>query len=79
MTKPAYFAIGVAALALPIVLASTPVQPRYVYRAECFDVQKTTRTTLEAPVKDEHPDMNAATLHHLNVEYKPACGQLEIR
>jgi hypothetical protein len=79
MTKPAYFAIGAMALSLPLVLASAPVTPRYVYPADCFTVEKTSRTTLEAPVKDEQPDMTKSTLHHIAVTYKPACGRLELR
>ena len=79
MTKPAYFTVAIASLALPVVLASAPVQPRYVYPADCFEITKTSRTTLEAPLKDEQPDMNAAVLRHLDVKYKPACGRLELK
>jgi hypothetical protein len=78
MTKPAYFGLAVAALALPAVLAFAPVKPRYVFPSECFSVEKTTRTTLEAPVKDEKPDMSQSLLRHVAITYKPGCGRLEL-
>jgi hypothetical protein len=60
-------------------LAVAPVTPRYVFPADCFDIEKTEKTTLEAPIRDDRPDMEGSTLHHLKVTYKPACGRLEVR
>ncbi len=78
--KLQYFTLALMALALPVVLASAPVGPQYVFQGtNCFSIQQTEKTTLEAPVKDEKPDMDTAILRHVNVTYKPACGRLEIK
>jgi hypothetical protein len=78
MTRPAYFALGAMALALPVVFASSP-QPKYVFSSQCFSVQQTERSVLEVPLKDKQPDMDSAIIRHVKINYRPDCGQLEMR
>ena len=51
-----------------------------VWDAKCLsDVKVVEKTTLEAPMTESGPDMNAAILTHVSARFKKDCGHIEVR
>lgn len=62
-------------------LKCTPKTFAYmVWDAKCLsDVKVVEKTTLEAPMGQDGPDMTAAILTHVSARFKTACGHIELR